>query len=520
MPEERKQEVLKLPSLIVFVSSFCLMVLELVAGRLMAPYLGVSLYTWTSIIGIILAGISLGNYLGGRLADQKLSRQILGSTFFLAGISSAAVLYLVPTLGTVFGKMNLPLALSTSLFSLVIFFPASMFLGCITPMVIKFDLKNLEKTGRTVGKISAMATLGSILGTFATGFFLISFFSTKFVVIGISAVLIFLGILVFGQGQGKGLLKDKANIIFSLIFVGSFFLPQTCDKETNYYCIKASVTESESEAAQGYILKLDHLIHSFVYPGREEILTYDYEKLYKFLTDYWINDNGKSNFSALFLGGGGYTLPRYFEKNYLSGNLLVAEIDPGVTNFNYQKLSLNPETKIKTINQDARIYLQRLPADQKYDLILGDAFNDFSVPYHLTTLEFGKVVKEHLAPGGFYAVNVIDDYQHGKFVSSFVKTLEEIFPYVYLAPLTTDWQKAHRNTFVVLANEKPINEDQWAAVLRVLEQGGQYSNMDKASYLVGKDETQKFLEEKGAIVLTDDYVPTDNLLAPVFNYAY
>ncbi|MBI5071551.1 fused MFS/spermidine synthase [Candidatus Falkowbacteria bacterium] len=519
MPKEQTREVLKFPSLIAFVSSFCLMVLELVAGRLMAPYLGVSLYTWTSIIGIILAGISLGNYLGGRLADQKLSRQILGSAFFLAGISSAAVLYLVPALGTILGKMNLPLALSTFLFSLVIFFPASLFLGCISPMVIKFDLKNLEKTGRTVGKIYAMGTLGSILGTFATGFFLIALFSTKFVVIGISAVLIILGIIVFGQGQGKGLLKDKANIIFSLIFVGSFFLPQTCDKETNYYCIKASAHTAE-EGTAGYSLKLDHLIHSFVYPGREEILTYEYEKLYKFLTDYWINDNGKSDFSALFLGGGGYTLPRYFEKNYLGSNLEVAEIDPGVTNFNYQKLSLNPETKIKTINQDARIYLQRLPADQKYDLIFGDAFNDFSVPYHLTTLEFGKVVKEHLAPGGFYAVNVIDDYQYGKFVSSFVKTLEEIFPHVYLAPLATDWQKDRRNTFVVLAGEEPINEDQWAAVLKVLEQGGQYSNMDKASYLVSKDETQKFLEEKGAIVLTDDYVPTDNLLAPVFNYAY
>ena len=516
MPEEQTREVLRFPSLIVFVSSFCLMVLELVAGRLMAPYLGVSLYTWTSIIGIILAGISLGNYLGGRLADQKLSRKILGSTFFLAGISSAAVLYLVPALGTVLGKLNLPLALSTFIFSLVIFFPASLFLGCISPMVIKFDLKNLGETGRTVGKIYAMGTLGSILGTFATGFFLIALFSTKFVVIGISAILIILGILVFGQG--KGLLKDKSNIIFSLLFVGSFFLPQTCDKETNYYCIRAQ-TYTAADDAKGYVLKLDHLIHSFVYPGREEILTYEYEKLYKFLTDYWINDNGKINFSALFLGGGGYTLPRYFEKTYPGSNLEVAEIDPGVTQFNYQKLSLNPETKIKTINQDARIFLQRLPADKKYDLIFGDAFNDFAVPYHLTTLEFGKVVKEHLAPGGYYAVNVIDNYKYGKFVSSFVKTLEEIFPHVYLAPLSTDWQKDHRNTFVVLAGEEPINEDQWAAVLGVLAQGGQYSNMEKASFLVSKNETQKFLEEKGAIVLTDDYVPTDNLLAPVFNYA-
>jgi MFS family permease len=482
----------------------------------MAPYLGVSLYTWTSIIGIILAGISLGNYLGGRIADQSLSRKILGSTFFLAGISSSAVLYLVPTLGTVLGKMALPLALSTFLFSLTIFFPVSMFLGCISPIVIKFDLKNLEKTGRTVGKIYAMGALGSILGTFATGFFLISFFSTKFVVIGISAVLLILGIAVFGAG--KGLFKDKANIIFSLIFVGSFFLPQNCDKETNYYCIKAQEIGGSEE--QGYVLKLDHLIHSFVYPGHEEILTYEYEKFYKFLADYWINENGTEKFFSLFLGGGGYTLPRYFEKNYSGANLEVAEIDPGVTNFNFQKLSLNPETKIKTVNQDARIFLQQLPADRKYDLIFGDTFNDFSVPYHLTTLEFGRAVKEHLSSSGYYAVNVIDDYKYGKFVSSFVKTLEEVFSHVYLAPLSTSWKKERRNTFVILAGEEPINEAGWSAVLGVLQNQEEFANMDQVSFLVPQEETQQFLKEKGAFVLTDDYVPTDNLLAPVFNYAH
>ncbi len=249
-------------------------------------------------------------------------------------------------------------------------------------------------------------------------------------------------------------------------------------------------------------------------------MTYDYEKLYKFLTDYWIGENKTEKFSSLFLGGGGYTLPRYFEKNYSEANLEVAEIDPGVTKFNYQKLSLNPETKIQTINQDARIYLQRLPDDKKYDLIFGDAFNDFSVPYHLTTLEFGKVVKEHLAPGGFYAVNVIDDYRYGKFVGSFLKTLKEVFPHVYLAPLSTDWQKPHRNTFVILAALEEINPERWDAVLKTLQEEGQYSDLEKASFLVSKDETQKFLEEKGAIILTDDYVPTDNLLAPVFNYAY
>jgi spermidine synthase len=517
MSEPEKQEVQRFPNLIVFISSFCLMVLELIAGRLMAPYLGVSLYTWTSIIGIILAGISLGNYFGGRAADSKLSKKTLGSFFLLAGASSVSVLYLVPAVGSLLGGMNIPLAFATFIFSIIIFFPASFFLGCISPMVVKFDLKNLEQTGRTVGRIYAFGSLGSILGTFATGFLFIAYLGTKFVVIGVAAILILLGLLIIGSPKKN--IGNRINIVFGLIFLGSFWIPGNCARETNYYCISTRPVVAE-DRTHGLILKLDHLIHSFVYPGREDILTYEYEKLYKFLTDYWIADSGREDFGAFFLGGGGYTLPRYFEKFYPAGSLEVSEIDPGVTRFNFEKLSLNPDTKIKSINRDARIFLQQLPEDKKYDLIFGDAFNDFAVPYHLTTLEFDRVIKDHLASGGFYAVNVIDDYQHGQFVSSFVKTLGGVFSHVYLAPLSSDWEKSKRNTFVILAGEEEIDPGRWNRVLKKLESDGKYNDMDKVSFLVPKDKTQQFTEDKKAVVLTDNYVPVDNLLAPLFNYDY
>src|SRR5436190_16403587 len=77
---------------IVFIASFCSLVIELVAGRIMAPYIGVSLYTWTSIIGVVLAGISLGNYVGGRIADRAASASTLGALFLLSGIASLAIL--------------------------------------------------------------------------------------------------------------------------------------------------------------------------------------------------------------------------------------------------------------------------------------------------------------------------------------------------------------------------------------------------------------------------------------------
>lgn len=516
MIEEGK---LKFPNFIVFISSFCLMVLELVAGRLMAPYLGVSLYTWTSVIGIILAGISVGNYWGGKVADKNLSLKVLGSVFFLAGLASIFMLYLVPIVGLFLQNGGLPLTVSTFLFAFFTFFPVSLFLGCISPMVVKFDLKNLEKTGLTVGKIYASSAVGSILGTFATGFFLISFFGTKFIVIGVAVILFFLGFYIVGFSLKKNFFKDKINILFSLIFIGSFLLPKNCTKETNYYCINIRPQVSP-EGAHGYYLKLDHLIHSFIYPGREEILTYDYEKLYKFLTDYFLQKNNRKGFTALFLGGGGYTLPRYFEKFYPESVLEVVEIDPGVTQFNYEILDLDRATKVKTENLDARIFLEKLPSDKKYDLIFGDAFNDFAVPYHLTTLEFNQKIKEHLTPSGFYAVNVIDNYKYGRFVSSFVKTLQKVFSHVYLAPLSEDWQKDRRNTFVILASEESIDQKQWDITLQILKDKGQYKSLEAVSFLVSEEQLKKFLEEKSAIVLTDEYVPTDQLLAPVFQYAY
>jgi len=515
------KESLKFPNLIIFASSFCLMVLELVAGRIMAPYLGVSLYTWTSVIGIILGGVSIGNYLGGRVADRNLSKKVLSSVFFLAGISSIGVLYSVPFIGNLLGKTEIiSIPFATFIFSFFVFFPASLFLGCISPMVVKFDLDNLEKAGQTVGRIYAFSALGSILGTFATGYFLISFFGTKIIVIGVSVVLVLISFLVLLFGKSaKDFLKEKTNVIFGCLLVFSFFIPKNCQEETNYYCINARAQTLDG-GINGYVLRLDHLVHSFVYPGNEEVLTYDYEKFYKILTDYRIKQTGENNFEAFFLGGGGYTLPRYFEKKYPESSLEVAEIDPGVTKFNYEHLSLNPETKIKTTNADARMFLAKAPAEKKYDLIFGDAFNDFAVPYHLTTLEFGKIIKEHLSPDGYYAVNVIDNYKYGKFVGSFLKTMREIFPYVYLAPLASNWEIDKRNTFVILAGETELDINDWGEVLWTTleaEAGTERDSSKEIGYFAENEKVTKFLEEKKAIVLTDNYVPIDNFLAPVFN---
>lgn len=496
---------------IVFISSFCLMVIELVAGRLMAPYLGVSLFTWTSIIGVILAGISLGNYVGGKIADSFGSREVLGGILFLSGFTSLLVRFMVPFFGGLLQGSSLPLYLSTLVFSFFVFFPVSLFLGCISPIIVKLDLRALSKTGNTVGRIYAFGTLGSILGTFVTGYFLISLAGTKIIVLVVGLILLLLGVLVLGASLKFW--KPGALVVF--LFVAGLLLPDECLRETNYYCINVKFVGKSSQTFQ---LKLDHLVHSYIDLDNAARLEYNYEKVYSILVDYFAEE--KENFSNFFLGGGGYTMPRYLENNYPLSSIEVAEIDPGVTEINYEKLGLSRDTKIFTANQDARIYLQNFPADKKYDLIFGDAFNDYAVPYHLTTREFNELINSHLSDNGFYAVNIIDDYNYGRFVSSYIKTMKEVFPYVYLAPLSRDWKNGGRNTFVVIAGKEELDMLRWSETLPENIFDDNETLASNLHFLVSDDELDSFLGSRKTVFLTDDYVPIDNLLAPVFVDGY
>jgi len=181
------------PDLIVFVSSGCIMVLELVAGRIVAPYVGVSLYTWTSVIGVVLAGITLGNYLGGWLADRYASLRLLGGLLLLAGLASFGILA-VDSLG---GRLpgDWPVVVEILVLTAALFLLPCVILGTLSPIVAKLAVRDLRRTGRTVGRIYAAGSVGSIVGTFATGFVLISWFGTHTIVWGVAVVLLAMGLL-------------------------------------------------------------------------------------------------------------------------------------------------------------------------------------------------------------------------------------------------------------------------------------------------------------------------------------
>ncbi|MDP3046810.1 MAG: fused MFS/spermidine synthase, partial [Chloroflexota bacterium] len=367
----------------------------------LAPYIGVSLYTWTSIIGVVLAGISLGNYLGGKLADRAPSQNTLGWLLFVAGIATLAVV-LVAQVATG-ANLDLPLIPKIVFLTTVIFFLPCCLLGMVSPLVVTLTLKDIHQTGTTIGTIYAFSSLGSIAGTFATGFVLISMIGTRSIVALVGITLVIMALLLTRMGSTK---VQAAVILVSLLALSwqisqRSALASTCTLETDYFCIKVT-EETTTDQRTMRKLVLDHLVHSFVILDDPTHLEYGYEKVYAEMARV-LAGPGRP-ISALFIGGGGYTFPRYLESQYPGSTLDVVEIDPGVTRIAHTHLGLPDTTTIRSYNEDARQYLMRATPSAQYDLILGDAFNDLSVPYHLTTREFSERVRRFLKPDGLYLI--------------------------------------------------------------------------------------------------------------------
>ena len=172
------------------------MVIELIAARILAPYIGVSLYTWTSIIGVTLAGIALGNYLGGKIADRYPSPLLLATIFFAGALLTIGILPSTKMAASADWFGNLPIMWHFILGTSFIFFLPATVLSMVSPMVIKLTLADLGRTGGIVGTIYAFSTAGSILGTFMTGFYFILWFGTRSIIWVVAGTLLLTGIIV------------------------------------------------------------------------------------------------------------------------------------------------------------------------------------------------------------------------------------------------------------------------------------------------------------------------------------
>ncbi|MFC1954134.1 fused MFS/spermidine synthase [Chloroflexota bacterium] len=298
------------------------MVIELIAARILAPQIGVSLYTWTSIIGIILTGIALGNYIGGKIADRRPSPLVLATIFIVGGILTIAILPTTKMVasGDWFG--NLPIMWNFTLKTSFIFFLPAIVLSMVSPMVIKLTLADLGRTGGVVGTIYACSTAGSILGTFMTGFYFILWFGTSAIVWLAAATLITTGIIAWflwgGRSKWKYSLKNLLvwTTIIEVVLVYAFLFhfrgtwqethaKEIYKKESNYHTILV-----QQGGRNVKVLTLDNMIHSYSNPDNPTVLVYEYVKVFAEIVRYITLENRAPR--VLYLGGGWIYLPQIY----------------------------------------------------------------------------------------------------------------------------------------------------------------------------------------------------------------
>jgi spermidine synthase len=479
-----------------FIATGSVLVLEIAAGRLLAPYVGVSLTTYTGIIGVILAGIAGGAWLGGRAADAFGPLPLLGPSFVLGGISAIASVPIVGALGTVGLGDGFPAIVTLATVGFVA--PAAI-LSAVGPMLVRATLTDLSTSGSIVGRLSAIGTVGAITGTFLTGFVLLGLVPTRVLIVGVGGLLVAIGLVLSvalrrGRGPRTGILALAAVALGGVALVG----PSPCDTESAYYCIAVDVDPNDADSR---ILVLDRLFHAHVDLADPTDIEFAYVRRFADAAGPYL-DTLDGPVDVLHLGGGGFTFPRYLEATRPRARQTVLELDPRVLAVAREQLGFEPSEAIEVIVGDARRSIEAVP-DDSVDLVVGDAFGGLAVPWHLTTTEFLTEVRRVLRPGGMYVMNLID-YPPLGFVRAEAATARGLFQHVAVISGTRTLAGAGGGNVVLVASPEPLDV---AAVTARIEGWD-----EAASTGILSDPADVAAFVGNAPILTDDFAPVDQLL--------
>jgi len=465
------------------------MILELTASRAVAPILGNSLYTWTAVIGVVLAGLSLGAYLGGRLVDHSPRIELLRNLFYISGGAVCVMMFLTQGMPAV-ALLPLSIPILATGISTILFFIPAVLLGAIQPMIVKLSTIEVDHLGRTYGTLSALWSLGSIVGVFLSGFYLIPLLGTWKTFLLVAGILFVSGIILSRKRTLSGV---AVFVLLTLIwpspeYQGAHVL---FSKDTGYF--RALVAQAKIEPfGDTRIFFLDIDTHSILRGTSTAPIYTDMTRLF--------SGGISTSSSVLLIGGGAYTMPNDLAQTPAS--VSVYELDPALPPIVEEYFSLNP--KIMTTIGDARTLLRR--ENQTYDIIVGDSFNSYlSVPWHLLTREWNEEVAQHLRANGVYAVNIIStlEGEGSELYLSVDATLRETFPFVE-AYAFGDNPEHIQNVFF-LASRTSL--EPWISLGKSL------------SILAGH--TEKFEDRRvqapptPSAILTDDHAPTDTMLLPI-----
>lgn len=507
--------------LTVFVASFASMSLELTASRMAAPMVGVSLVTWTAIIGVVLVGIAAGNWIGGALADRRPSREVLGFTQLIAGLAIVFGIIMWSQFARTDWTRDFHVILRTLLLTSFIYLPALVVLSTVSPQATRLAVRDVAHAGRVAGTIYAWSCAGAILGTFTTGWWLIAS-------VGVLQLLFLLAVILFALSvlAGRGWRKPLEMVVSLTVAAGALgylhvnkLNQSPFSLESRYYAIR--ITEKADTG--GFSLRsmaLDHLVHSIV-RGRPEgpdgewradpsFLGYPHEKVQG---DFCMTAAAATaEPRILVIGGGGYTMPRWIEAMVPEALCEVVEIDPAVTEVSHLMLGLPRETKIRSYHFDARQFVVEVARPGTYDLVMQDAVNDLSVPAHLMTREYNEAIARLLKPEGAYLLTVIDDWREGRLYRSALATMKQTFPHVSVVMHSPDaWGEVRQVIMVLYGSRSMAALEKLHTVVK--------ARTGKPTFTAWMPQAgvEQVIAERPHTVLTDAYGPVDNLMLGVLN---
>ncbi len=479
---------------LVFVTAGAVLVLEILSLRLVAPYVGLTIQVSTAVIGFALAAIAFGSWVGGWLADLVAPQRLLGPLVVAAG---GLVLLIGPLVrwtgeGVSGGDTSSVMAVA----AVTVFLPACL-LSAVHPLVVKLRLATLAETGRVVGMLSGVGTVGALAGTFVTGFLLVRAVPTSRVLFVLGGVLIAIGAALLAWGASVRIAAGGAGVA-ALGIVPVALAPQPCAVETAYHCARVL---ADPDRADGRTLKLDTLQHSYVDLKDPQYLKFAYIRGIAAVLD--VAKPPGTAIRALHVGGGGGTLARYLDDVHPGSENLVFEIDRGVVDLDVEELGLKLGDGVDVQIRDGRTGVAEQATDSR-DAVVGDAFGGVAVPWHLTTREAVEDIDRVLTPEGVYVLNTID-YPPTRFVRAEVATLAAVFPHLVLISKPENLAGGKGGNFVIAASPKPLDVSAIAAALT--ERAPELSMLDTRA------EVEEFAGD--ARVLVDDFAPVDQLITPI-----
>ncbi|MBI9037837.1 MAG: fused MFS/spermidine synthase [Bacteroidales bacterium] len=478
--------------IIVFICGAVVMIFELVGSRILGPFLGTTIFVWTSLIGIILASLSLGYWLGGYFADKKPKIEFLSTIIFFS-----AALIIFTTIIQKYFLNHLPsfiydIRLQSIIASIVLFAPASIFLGMVSPFTIKLKLKQLESTGKIAGKLYAISTFGSICGTFLAGFFFIPYFGHQNILFFLSALLLFISIILFLSIRSK--FKSGFAILFLVfLLVLKFSIinqkASIIDVDTKYNRVMIYDANDYLSGKPVKYMRINNEYSGAMFLGSDE-LVFQYLKYYD-LAKHFNPDFQQS----LLIGGATYSYPKHFLNKFPKASIDVVEIDPELTKLAREYFQLSNDPRMKIIHEDGRTFLNN--CSKKYDVVFIDAFkSQYTLPYQLTTREAVQKIYNILNVDGQAILNIISSIggKSSLFLQAEYLTYKSVFPQVYL-----------------FAIQNMDNQEQLQSVVMIALKSEKIPNMNNSDSIL--NEYLKHILKNGiettVPILTDEFAPVE-----------